>query len=54
MERKRTHFKMYKIGRRWAFACATVLILGGTALTVHADGTPTTSADSISTSSVSG
>ncbi len=32
MERKQTHFKMYKIGRRWVFACATVLTLGLTRL----------------------
>lgn len=44
MERKQTHFKMYKIGRRWVFACATVLTLGLTTLGARADST-TTSTD---------
>ncbi|RRK09328.1 choice-of-anchor A family protein, partial [Lactiplantibacillus garii] len=52
MERKRTHFKMYKIGRRWAFACAVILTLGGTTLAARADGTATSSAESTSSSSV--
>ncbi|MDC6397471.1 collagen-binding domain-containing protein [Lactiplantibacillus pentosus] len=39
MERKQTHFKMYKIGRRWVFACATVLTLGLTTLGARADST---------------
>lgn len=29
MEMKRTHFKMYKSGRKWVFACAIVLAIGG-------------------------
>ncbi|WP_130845902.1 collagen-binding domain-containing protein [Lactiplantibacillus mudanjiangensis] len=37
MESKRTHFKMYKIGRKWAFACAVLLTLGGASVTVQAD-----------------
>ncbi|EQM54077.1 cell surface protein [Lactiplantibacillus plantarum EGD-AQ4] len=44
MERKQTHFKMYKIGRRWVFACATLLTLGLTTLGARADST-TTSTD---------
>lgn len=39
MERKQTYFKMYKIGRRWVFACATVLTLGLTTLGARADST---------------
>ncbi|MFC6273937.1 collagen-binding domain-containing protein [Levilactobacillus tangyuanensis] len=37
METKRTHYRMYKAGRRWVFACAIVLALGGGAVTAHAD-----------------
>ena len=37
METKRTHFKMYKSGRKWVFACALVLAMGGTATVAHAD-----------------
>ncbi|MDT7012998.1 collagen-binding domain-containing protein [Levilactobacillus namurensis] len=37
METKQTHFKMYKSGRKWVFACALVLVLGGTATVAHAD-----------------
>ncbi|WP_125764695.1 collagen-binding domain-containing protein [Levilactobacillus mulengensis] len=39
METKRTHFKMYKSGRRWVFACAVMLVtLGaGTTVTANAD-----------------
>lgn len=37
METKQTHFKMYKSGRKWVFACALVLALGGTATVAHAD-----------------
>lgn len=37
MERKRTNFKMYKIGRRWAFACAVILTMGTTTLVARAD-----------------
>ncbi|KRO03954.1 hypothetical protein IV54_GL001801 [Levilactobacillus paucivorans] len=29
METKRTHFKMYKAGRKWVFACALMLVIGG-------------------------
>ncbi|MDV0430344.1 collagen-binding domain-containing protein [Lactiplantibacillus sp. DA1] len=52
MERKRTHFKMYKIGRRWAFACAVILTLGTTTLMAKADdGAAEATTDSNSTSS---
>ena len=52
MERKRTHFKMYKIGRRWAFACAVILTLGTTTLAAKADdGAAEATTDSTSTSS---
>ncbi|WP_412990161.1 collagen-binding domain-containing protein [Pediococcus siamensis] len=37
VERKQTHFKMYKIGRRWVFACAVLLIFGGSSVAVKAD-----------------
>lgn len=37
MERKRTNFKMYKIGRRWAFACAVLLTLGSSTVIANAD-----------------
>lgn len=38
MELKRTHFKMYKVGRKWVFACAVVLAMGsGATLTANAD-----------------
>lgn len=52
MERKQTHFKMYKIGRRWVFACATVLTLGLTTLGARADSTTanTDTADAATTS----
>lgn len=52
MERKRTNFKMYKIGRRWAFACAVILTMGTTTLVARADdGTTATGTDTASTSS---
>ncbi|MFW6814680.1 collagen-binding domain-containing protein [Lactiplantibacillus plantarum] len=52
MERKRTNFKMYKIGRRWAFACAVILTMGTTTLVARADdGTTATETDTASTSS---
>ena len=52
MERKRTHFKMYKIGRRWASACAVILTLGTTTLAAKADdGAAEATTDSTSTSS---
>ncbi|WP_426946945.1 collagen-binding domain-containing protein [Lactiplantibacillus plantarum] len=52
MERKRTNFKMYKIGRRWAFACAVILTMGTTTLVTRADdGTTATGTDTASTSS---
>ncbi|AVW08517.1 cell surface protein [Lactiplantibacillus plantarum] len=52
MERKRTNFKMYKIGRRWAFACAVILTMGTTTLVARADdGTTATRTDTASTSS---
>ncbi|BDZ31859.1 KxYKxGKxW signal peptide domain-containing protein [Lactiplantibacillus sp. WILCCON 0030] len=37
MESKRTNFKMYKIGRRWAFACAVLLTLGTSTVIANAD-----------------
>lgn len=37
METKQTHFKMYKSGRKWVFACALVLAMGGSATVAHAD-----------------
>ncbi len=52
MERKRTNFKVYKIGRRWAFACAVILTMGTTTLVARADdGTTATGTDTASTSS---
>ncbi|MGN5246437.1 collagen-binding domain-containing protein [Lactiplantibacillus plantarum] len=52
MERKRTNFKMYKIGRRWAFACAVILTMGTTTLVARADdGTTAPGTDTASTSS---
>lgn len=50
MEQKQTHFKMYKIGRRWAFACAIILALGGASLTARADDNGAKNAESISSS----
>ncbi|WP_125573227.1 collagen-binding domain-containing protein [Levilactobacillus huananensis] len=42
MEMKRTHFKMYKAGRKWVFACALVLaMIGGATTTAKADTTVT-------------
>lgn len=53
METKRTHFKMYKDGRKWVFACAVVLALGGGTTLAHADtNTATASADVSSTATV--
>lgn len=37
METKRTHFKMYKSGRRWVFACAVLLVTLGARSTVTAN-----------------
>ncbi|GEO67875.1 collagen-binding domain-containing protein [Levilactobacillus spicheri] len=51
METKQTHFKMYKDGRKWVFACALVLVMGGTATVAHAD-TDTGSAAADSSSQV--
>ncbi|ADN99623.1 cell surface protein [Lactiplantibacillus plantarum ST-III] len=43
---------MYKIGRRWAFACAVILTMGTTTLVARADdGTTATGTDTASTSS---
>ncbi|AKP64944.1 cell surface protein precursor, lpxtg-motif cell wall anchor [Levilactobacillus koreensis JCM 16448] len=61
METKRTHFKMYKDGRKWVFACAIVLALGGATVTARADtndssnssSTPETSLSSSSSGSSS-
>lgn len=51
METKRTHFKMYKSGRRWVFACAVIAALaGGVTVTAQADVTDGTSS-SMTTSS---
>lgn len=52
METKRTHFKMYKDGRKWVFACAVVLALGGGTTLARAD-TNTANASSAVSSSVS-
>lgn len=43
METKRTHFKMYKSGRRWVFACAVMLMALGTGATVTANAATDTS-----------
>ncbi|MFC6164039.1 collagen-binding domain-containing protein [Lactiplantibacillus dongliensis] len=51
MESKRTHFKMYKIGRRWAFACAVLLTLGGATVTASADANTDTTSNSASVES---
>ncbi|WP_143462498.1 collagen-binding domain-containing protein [Levilactobacillus enshiensis] len=53
METKRTHFKMYKDGRKWVFACAIVLALGGATVTAHAD-TADSSSSHATVTSVSG
>ncbi|MGP4115791.1 KxYKxGKxW signal peptide domain-containing protein [Levilactobacillus zymae] len=50
METKRTHFKMYKDGRKWVFACALVLALGGGTTVAHADSN--SSSDQSATSQV--
>lgn len=52
METKRTHFKMYKSGRRWVFACAVMLVTLGAGTTVSANAaTDTTSSSSSAVSS---
>ncbi|WP_125583071.1 collagen-binding domain-containing protein [Levilactobacillus cerevisiae] len=43
METKRTHFKMYKSGRRWVFVCAVMLMALGTGATVTANAATDTS-----------
>ncbi|AVK63720.1 cell surface protein [Lactobacillus sp. CBA3606] len=48
MESKQTHFKMYKIGRRWVFTCAVIAGLSGMAVTANAD-TMTSQATATST-----
>lgn len=61
MEMKRTHFKMYKSGRKWVFACAIVLAIGGGGVvTANADvqggsssSTPSTEQPTSSTTSSS-
>ena len=58
MTRKQTHFKMYKIGRRWAFACAVMVTLGATTLVAQADdntatGNTSATADTSSTTTKS-
>ncbi|CAJ1225929.1 hypothetical protein LZY01_12830 [Levilactobacillus zymae] len=52
METKRTHFKMYKDGRKWVFACAVVLALGGGTTVAHADSQANNSSDQSATSQV--
>ncbi|AVK61129.1 cell surface protein [Lactobacillus sp. CBA3605] len=37
MASKRTHFKMYKIGRRWVFTCAVMAVLSGVTVTANAE-----------------
>lgn len=51
MEMKRTHFKMYKDGRKWVFACAVVLAIGG-GTTVTANAAAESSNSSSATSSL--
>lgn len=53
METKRTHFKMYKSGRRWVFACAVMLAVGVPATVVHADSSSSTATQSAVISSSS-
>lgn len=50
MEMKRTHFKMYKDGRKWVFACAVMLAIGGGGM-VTANASTTESSDSNAVSS---
>ena len=50
MESKQTNFKMYKIGRRWAFACAVLLTLGSSAVVARADDAAPAPATGTSTS----
>ncbi len=53
MELKRTHFKMYKVGRKWVFACAVVLAMGsGATLTASADVSSSSSSQSTQSSRV--
>lgn len=53
METKRTHFKMYKSGRRWVFACAVIAALvGGGAVTAQADATDDTNSSMTTSSQV--
>ncbi|WP_087716915.1 collagen-binding domain-containing protein [Levilactobacillus brevis] len=53
METKRTHFKMYKSGRRWVFACAVmVALVGGGAVTAQADATDDTSSSTTTSSQI--
>ncbi|WP_407885713.1 collagen-binding domain-containing protein [Levilactobacillus sp. N40-8-2] len=53
METKRTHFKMYKDGRKWVFACAVMLAIGGGGMvTANASATESSSNVSVSSSSV--
>ncbi|MFD1454447.1 collagen-binding domain-containing protein [Levilactobacillus lanxiensis] len=49
METKRTHFKMYKSGRRWVFACAVMLVTLGAGATVTANADTNTSSASDTT-----
>ena len=53
METKRTHFKMYKSGRRWVFACAVIAALaGGVTITAQADVTDDTNSSMTTSSQV--
>lgn len=53
METKRTHFKMYKSGRRWVFACAVIAALaGGVTVTAQADVTDDTNSSMTTSSQV--
>lgn len=53
METKRTHFKMYKDGRKWVFACAVMLAIGGGGM-VTANASATESSSSSVSSSIVG
>lgn len=53
METKRTHFKMYKDGRKWVFACAVMLAIGGGGMvTANASTTDSSNSNTVSSSVV--
>ncbi len=53
METKRTHFKMYKDGRKWVFACAVMLAIGGSGMvTANASTTDSSNSNAVSSSVV--